>query len=231
MHLSVIGVQFIFTAMSLVTPRIPIGGSSALTLNDVLDGILLPLFAAILYYTLFQSTRGGFSLGPLLLLVARSLGSGAHSVANSTDILHKHDLRDPLGRHVFICHEYWAHPLFYGGEFGLLALYLYRAVPLHSGKEKKKPSIEQQQQLEPISFIVACLHGSVAGAFAIGTRTTPALFLVYMTVARMFRNRRMTTSAIGTYALAWIALSAAVFLVWVMQHGLPPPTFGDLTRG
>jgi hypothetical protein len=227
MLLSVIGVQFIITAVSLVTPRIPIGGSSALTLNDVLDGILLPLFAAILYYTLFQSTRGGFSLGPLLLLVARSLGSGAHSVANSTDILHKHDLRDPLGRHVFICHEYWAHPLFYGGEFGLLALYLHRAVPLHSEKEKK-PS--KSTELEPISLIVACLHGSVAGAFAIGTRTTPALFLVFVTVARMFRNRRMSTSAIGTYALAWIALSAAVFIVWVVRHGLPPPTFGDLTR-
>ena len=226
MHLSVIGIQFIITALSLVTPRIPIGGSSALTLNDVLDGFLLPLIAAILYYTLFQSTRGGFSLGPLLLLVARSLGSGAHSVANSTDILHKHDLRDPLGKHIFFCHEYWAHPLFYGGEFGLLALYLYRSVPLHSGKEKK-PSTGQ---LEPISFIVACLHGSVAGAFAIGTRTTPALFLVYITVARMFRNRRMMSSAIGTYALAWIALSAAVFCVWVIQHGLPPPTFADLTR-
>ena len=93
---------FILSGLVLVSPRIPLPPSfpfpPSFTLNDLLDGLLLCIISLLWHWrNIERERRERESWVPLLLMFLKAIGSGAHCVANSTDILTGHDLRNSAG--------------------------------------------------------------------------------------------------------------------------------------
>lgn len=223
-----IGLQMIVVSVVLTVPRIallPTFVPSSIAWSDVFDGLIGPLLAAMLYQRLFDATAARFSLGPLLLVALRSVGAGAHSVANSSDILNDHNLRTLLGRHLFCCHESFAHYAFYVAEYGLLAMYLHRILPMP--QLQKGPLYEVDQGVELPSLLIASLHGLASGILAVGTRTAPTLIIVWVTVTVLLRSRKRSSDAMK-YALVWSVCSLLFVAAWFLMHNFALPTFGDV---
>ncbi len=227
----VLGVQLVVLNVFLVLPRVGLplwAVPPSVTLNDVLDGLVFPLVAALVYRWAFEALApGGFSALPLMLVVLRTVGSGAHAVANSSDIVSGHTMRSAIGLHVYWWHESFAHYCTYVGEFALLALYVYRAAPPPT--RRGAVELESDIGLELPGFVVATLHGLSAGVLVVGTRTAPALALVWAVVGALAVSRaRRLASAVMKYAMVFCALSAMFVVTWLLLHGGALPTFDDV---
>lgn len=217
---------FLTGLLSLVTVLLqalpPVQLTAAVPLGALLDVVTPLLFALV--------ARASFGpritdVLPLLLLVVRALGNGAHATANTADIVHGHDLRDTLGRTLFWWHKSFAHYTSAIGEVGLLAVYLWYHAPAAS----LRPLTAADRGVEPPLLLLATFHGLALTAWAIGTGTVPVLIVVYVSLAWLVtRGGRRIGSATIKYALVWSTFSIALVALWAALHGRHLPTFDDL---
>jgi hypothetical protein len=217
-------VIFILYLVSLAGPRVPLPSvliaffPASVTLNDVLDGLFFSLAAILIFRAMFEGQRLlGFGTLPFLLCLLKAVGHGIHMTANSSDLLLEHDLRAPIGSHVFFFHETIAHNLVYWAEYALLALYLYRAPP------GKAPSMPGAIGL----VLLGLLQGSAAARLAIGTRTAPSLVSIWLAAAVLSTTSRSNPSA-RLFAQCLTIASLGFVAYWGAKHNGTWPTFEDL---
>ncbi len=211
------GVLYLCETVNLRLPHVPIG-SSTLTWNDVADGLVLPLAAALLAWHNFSQLPFGFTRLPLVLLSLKLLGQGAHMAAFSTSVAPGLAKGTAAGHHVTLLHEVWSHWLGHAGELGLFACLVWRSSPRRAQSE--------DAGMEMPGHILAAVHGLAAGTHAIGTGTAPLLLVVWITVATMVatRNRALTTSVMR-YAHLFCGVSLCMVAAWAVAHGGTLPTF------
>ena len=220
-----VGLVFIASSVILTIPRfsVPLLGRflpPTVTTNDLLDGLLFTLLSCFIHKWNFPR---GLSAGVFLCFCLKLIGHGAHMVANSAEILHGHDLRNDLGKHLFWNHEFFAHKCQYFGEFGLFAFYVYQYAPVQY--------LELDLGLEMPGFIFAGIHGVAAGVLAVGTNAVITLFPLYAVVLGIMVKRRRTLRS-GILIYSYIFCLASFFFVgtWGALHGFAWPTFDEINN-
>ncbi len=212
-----VGVLYLSETVNLRLPRVPLG-STTLTWNDVLDGLVLPVLAALLVRHNFSQLPFGLTALPLVLLCLKLLGQGAHMAAFSTSLTPGLGGGTAVARHVALVHEGWAHWLGHAGELGLFACLVWRSSP-------KRPQSEDAGMEMP-GHILAAVHGLAAGTHAIGTGTAPLLMGVWAVVAALVSQRsRSLTSSVMRYAYLFCAVSLLMVSAWAVAHQGALPTF------
>ncbi len=212
-----VGLLYILETVNLRLPRWTWVGS--LAINDVIDGGLVPLGAALLCYHNFSQLPFGLSLFPFALLSLKLIGSGAHAVASSVQASLASDRLTSVVVLVGQFHQ-CAHWLAQVGELGLLACFFWMASP--------KVAPNEDAGVEMPGHILASVHGLVAGTHAVGTKTTPLLFIVWFTIAAMSKRRhKALSSSVMRYAFLFCGCSFLFVIVWGVMHNGAWPTFED----
>ncbi len=214
------GVLYLCETVNLRLPRVPVG-SSTLAWNDVADGLVLPLMAALLARHNFSQLPFGLTSLPLLLLCLKLLGHGAHMSAFSMSVTTGVARGSAAAQHVALLHEGWGHWLGHAGELGLFACLVWRSSP--------KRAQSEDLGMEMPGHILAAVHGLAAGTHAIGTGTAPLLVVVWAVVAVLvgMRSRPLTTSVMR-YAYIFCGVSLCMVAAWAVAHGGRLPTFDDV---
>ena len=217
-------VLFILYLVSLTSKRLVLPFSwvpASLVANDLLDGLFFSVAAIVIFRAMFNGQRvNGFDLLPFILCLFKAVGHGTHMTANSSDVLLDHDLRAPIGAHIFFLHETVAHNLVYWSEYALLALYLYRTPPSAKGSSGSRVATVALAAL-------GLIQGSAAARLAIGTRTVLSLSSIWLTAALLSTTSRSNASA-RLFAQCLTVASLGFVVYWGVKHNGSWPTFEDL---
>lgn len=215
-----VGILYIFETVNLRLPRLL--EWQQFSLNDVLDGCFIPLAAALL--ARYNFGPFGLSGTPFMLLNLRILGSGMHVAASRIQYSLLADVSRWKGGSVILLANQFhstSHYLAQIGELGLLACFFWLASP-------RLAPVEVDAGLEMPGYVIASIHGLVAGTHAISTKTIPALSLVWIVLGVMIvRRGKALLSSVMRYAMLFCFCSLCFVIVWGAMHNGSWPTFED----
>lgn len=215
-----VGLLYILETVNLRLPRFSWVG--LLSVNDVLDGLVVPLACAWLARKNFGAVPFGLSSAPFSLLCLRMIGSGMHACASAFNAA---VMADAVPRPMLLALSSQFHQLSHWlgqiGELGLLACLVWLASP--------KLALAEDAGLEMPGHIIASVHGLVAGTHAVSTKTIPALAIVWIMLAWMvWKRSKALVSSMMRYAFLFSACSFAFVVVWGAMHNGTWPTFEDV---